>query len=721
MITSDPESAPAQPARRARAARARVPFRPELERTRIAAQLLVALVLAILAQLAVAENPAVIDGLLLFIVAAVVFVWALERDRSRPWPEAEQLPLPATAEPTRAPWRSLVRAPQLIALVGVLAVGAIAWMAFGGNRFTMTNVSLWLAALALFAGAFVEWPEVDLRAFYRRLTRPGDLVVRVSPTVLAVAGIVLVAIFFRFHDLDRTPFAMVSDHAEKLLDVNDILHGQLSVFFPRNTGREAFQFYLIAGTVELLDLPLGHTAMKIGTAAFGVFTIPWIYLLGKELFSRRVGLIAAALVAVSLWAEVVSRIGLRYPFTPAFGAPTLFFLVRGFKYNRRNDWLLCGLFLGLGLHTYTPFRVMPILLVALVVVKLLFDLARQRFGAAAVDRDPTAPAASETTSLTPAFWVNAVLAGILAALVFLPLGRFAVDQPSIFWLRALTRSSGIERDVAGIPVLTFLENNKNALLMFNYRGDVSFISNVPGDRAVDIVTGGLMVLGFAYVLWRLVRYRDRTSLYLLAMLFLLLFPSTSNTAFPIENPSVVRASGALAVVFFFAAMPLSLAATRLHGALSGLPRLAPYRTVAAALLVAVPLLIAARLNYDWFFYRYDTSYRATIGNEAEMGSVLRGFADSVGDLQHAYLVAAPFWVDARLVGITTGDVTWANVIETNQIANTARDRNSKLFLVNTNDSASLEKLREVFPSGSVNRYHSKIGRDFMVFLAPAQT
>ena len=38
---------------------------------------------------------------------------------------------------------------------------------------------------------------------------------------------------------------------EKLLDVNDVLHGQFSIFFPRNTGREAFQFYLIAATVKL--------------------------------------------------------------------------------------------------------------------------------------------------------------------------------------------------------------------------------------------------------------------------------------------------------------------------------------------------------------------------------------------------------------------------------------------------------------------------------------
>ncbi|NBQ62445.1 MAG: hypothetical protein EBU40_09215 [Proteobacteria bacterium] len=44
----------------------------------------------------------------------------------------------------------------------------------------------------------------------------------------------------------EVPREMTSDHAEKLLDVQDVLDGQYRIFFPRNTGREAMQFYLIA-------------------------------------------------------------------------------------------------------------------------------------------------------------------------------------------------------------------------------------------------------------------------------------------------------------------------------------------------------------------------------------------------------------------------------------------------------------------------------------------
>jgi hypothetical protein len=64
--------------------------------------------------------------------------------------------------------------------------------------------------------------------------------------MLLVLAVVVVIVFFRVYRLTEVPAEMVSDHAEKLLDVQAVLGGQTSIFFPRNTGREAFQFYLTA-------------------------------------------------------------------------------------------------------------------------------------------------------------------------------------------------------------------------------------------------------------------------------------------------------------------------------------------------------------------------------------------------------------------------------------------------------------------------------------------
>ena len=106
---------------------------------------------------------------------------------------------------------------------------------------------------------------------------------------------------------------MVSDHAEKLLDVWDVLHGQTSIFFPRNTGREAIQMYLTAGIIQLFHTGYTFLSLKIGTILAGLLTLPFIYLLGKELANRRVGLLALLFAGIGILAECHLARGAAFP------------------------------------------------------------------------------------------------------------------------------------------------------------------------------------------------------------------------------------------------------------------------------------------------------------------------------------------------------------------------------------------------------------------------
>ena len=76
------------------------------------------------------------------------------------------------------------------------------------------------------------------------------------------------------------------------------------------------------------------------------------------------------------------------------------------------------------------------------------------------------------------------------------------------------------------------------------------------------------------MLWRLVRNRDRRSLYPIIMLFFLLLPSTASIAFPVENPSFGRASAAVPIVCIIAAIPFALLLGRVVDALRNV---APHR------------------------------------------------------------------------------------------------------------------------------------------------
>ena len=78
----------------------------------------------------------------------------------------------------------------------------------------------------------------------------------ITPWTLVLLAVFALAIFFRFYRLNQVPGEMFSDHAEKLLDVGDLLNGQTKIFFERNTGREAFQFYLTALIIKLFHTGL---------------------------------------------------------------------------------------------------------------------------------------------------------------------------------------------------------------------------------------------------------------------------------------------------------------------------------------------------------------------------------------------------------------------------------------------------------------------------------
>ncbi len=154
----------------------------------------------------------------------------------------------------------------ILSLLFVLA----AFWTFKNNQLTFLNLSLWVLAVSLFI--FSVWEKSKKGNFKKP---------QIDLWIVIFILIIIVVAFFRLYQLDQIPGEMFSDHAEKLLDVADILKGQYSIFFPRNTGREAFQFYLTAIIIRLFGTGLTFISLKIGTALAGLLTLPFIYLLGR--------------------------------------------------------------------------------------------------------------------------------------------------------------------------------------------------------------------------------------------------------------------------------------------------------------------------------------------------------------------------------------------------------------------------------------------------------
>ena len=576
---------------------------------------------------------------------------------------------------------------------------AVLMVFFGGNHLNPVNLFLWAAALfyvvrMLWVDGAKRQPGRLLPAL-RNFLRNPHILVKVSGWHVLVFGAALIALFFRFYRLDSVPGEMFSDHAEKLLDVGDVLAGLTPIFFPRNTGREALQMYLTAAVALTFKTGLSFISLKIGTALAGFLTLPYIYKLGREVANRWVGLLALLMAGMAYWPNLISRIGLRFPLYPLFVAPVLFYLVRGIRTSNRNDMILAGIALGLGLHGYSPMRIVPFVILFLVGIYLLHSQARgKRLGVL----------------------VGVVVLAVLAFVVFLPLLRYMLDEPQMFGYRAFSRMGTTERPFPGPVWQIFLSNLWKAMIMFFWDNGGIWVHSVVGRPALDVFTAALLFLGMLLLLIRYVRQRNWIDLWLIVSIPLLMMPSILSLAFPDENPSLNRTGGAIIPVFVIAAIALEsfLAGLRAH-----------IRGTAGKVipvLLGIGLLAgSASQNYNLVFRQFDEQFMAGAWNTSEIGHIIRAFGESVGSPETAYVVPYPYWVDTRLVGINAGFPFKDYALWPENFAETLSDTRAKLFVLKPEDQESLEKLKTMYPDG-VSWLHrtQREGKDFVLLFVPMQ-
>lgn len=626
-----------------------------------------AFMLALLAQ-ALIEPP-----LRLGLVSVVIYLAAFSVAFWAYWSNEWHLPTLPSA------WR--VSDPltlRLIPLGLAILLAVIAFVDFGSGLFSAVNVSLWTISIFLLAyGFWVPAPQAKIEL-------PGNRWVWMG-LVVAAFGI---AAFFRLYQLDRVPIEPFSDHAEKIFDVYDITQGQTKVFFERNTGREAFQMYWTLLVANVFGTGLSFYSLKLGTVLLGVLTLPFIYMLGKEFGNKRVALFALFLFGVASWPNIISRIGLRFPLYPLFAAPTLLYLTRGLRTHNRNDFILAGIFLGLGLHGYSPSRIVPLLVLAAFGIYYLHARTKE-------DRQQAI------------FWLLLIV--IVSVFVFLPLLRYWIGHPDQFGYRAFTRLSSIETPLPGPAWQVFLSNMYNGLLMFNWDDGEIGTHSVTHRPALDLISGALFLMGVVFLLARYIRQRDWRDMLLLVSVPILILPSVLSLAFPGENPALNRAAGASVVVFVVAALALDGLVSSFGSGLK--------RKVVAYGLVGILFTGVAYFNYDLVFNQFSQSFAAAHWNSSELGKVITDFESKYGQTDTAWIVPYPYWVDTRLPGIWAGIPNRDFALWQDHLADSLNYPAPKMLIYWNADAETERILKELYPQGNVTRYTSAFpGKDFYIFL-----
>ncbi len=610
---------------------------------------------------------------LMLLGGAVVFAGALSSDLSSLIAAREE-PVVVDAETRSRRWSAL----RLLCL-GLSLICTIG--AFGlndNNEFSGRGVVAWFLAIGFFL--YVWWEPMKGGRRLRERFRLASHVSRAELLrALAVGSLVIVVVglaaFLRFYRLDWLPGDAGGIEADIGNDVREVVNGHFYIYFPRMI-QEGSMLYLPAALVKFFHVALDYNVLKITSALAGVVGVGLTYLMLKEAFSSRLtAFVGALFMAVSFWPVTISRIALTLAVAPAFAALAMLFLLRALKYNRINDFLLCGLVAGFGLHFYIGMRVLPFLISACLGVKLVTLLWRQRW--------------RESTALIG----RGLLLGVMLVIVFAPMARTWHDQPEYYMHMTRVRSQGsAANDFNALG--RFGHNLQNAVWMFNWRSDVSTLHNIPYRRSLDPVMGAFLLAGGAIAIGGWLFYRRGPFPYLLLGFIAFLLPSVLVLAFPGENPSAGRAAGVMPLTFGVVALPVSFVLSRIYRALS------PPAGLAVSSLLLVGLMVPVTIyNYNWYFDDYHASYVSSAGPSSCLADLIRKEKGSDPSLQMVYFVGVGGWVDGGGLKLMLGQPDWIADSQTDKDSLSKHARNS-LYVLNVDDSKSRSQLSSFFPGAS---------------------
>ncbi len=590
---------------------------------------------------------------------------------------------------------------------------ALLWINTSGNRIEPPFIVLWI--LSSFAWAMVfapaNWNAFEWLSQWIDRWRRNDWQHN-RWLLLAFALIMLLGISFRFTRLHSVPPEMTSDHVEKIQDAYSVYSGDYQIFFPNNGGREPLQMYLLSMLSTLPGLGFDFYTLKFLAVIESVLTLPLLFCMGRELlgggrsrFNTIVALLLTALVAASYWHVIISRQGLRIPLTPAVTAVLLIYLSRAMRQNKRGDYIKAALVLGFGLYTYQAVRMLPVL----IVIGLLFAIWMR----------------ADSWRERRRYLFHLAILVFVSLMVFLPMLHFWHDFPNLFWMRTSTRilgdelafaTSGEAMEAVRVNVTVFMRNLRDALLMYNWKGDIGWFNGAPQHPVLDTLTGAFLILGAAAWLAKMIKSRDPVVWFMPVALLVMLMPTVLSLAHPEANPSNSRALGSAPIVYLIAALPVAMMTLRLKRMIKGT------RGKAIAIVFAASVvLFANHQNSETYFNRYANAYIGPAFPHSEAGRIVRGFATSDGAIGNVWSVGFPYWWDYRALGIEAGYPLWHNDMHPlenlPQILSNAQQRNGPLrldpdrdllFLFNPADEETWQRLRGWFPSGramTIQSYH----------------
>jgi 4-amino-4-deoxy-L-arabinose transferase-like glycosyltransferase len=328
---------------------------------RVAAWLLLAaaLGLAILGQFYFFQRREYLwDGLVLHGLAALCFLlaWRLSKPGQRAVSPRQPSGLRAWLQARRTPAILLASGLFLSLVATILSRERLP------DQSTGDAVVLWgLAILAV--GLATVWPASWPPAWRRGWMRRWRGIRRETWLEMAtVAGLTVLALVLRVTALGRVPNTLGGDEAWLGLLARQVWRGELQNPFGVGYMSLPTLFYWpLSWSLWLVGN--GMAGLRLPAALVGTATVPFLYLLARDLWGRRTALLGAFFLTTYDYHIHYSRLGANNVWDPLFVVLTLWALDRGLtrEQARTRSFLAAGMAMGLGTYFYTSARLLPVL------------------------------------------------------------------------------------------------------------------------------------------------------------------------------------------------------------------------------------------------------------------------------------------------------------------------------------------------------------------------
>jgi dolichyl-phosphate-mannose-protein mannosyltransferase len=402
-------------------------------------------------------------------------------------------------------------------------------------------------------------------------------VAAVRRPLVFLALLVAAAFVLRRYASGSIPWGLNNDEGiEGLIACRFLAGERIAPFSSIGLSRETLFHVLLLPLFRALGP--GIAPLRLLSLMISLATLPILYLAGRKLFSERTGLLAAALLAVSPWHLLYSRTGLRNILLPAFVLAS----IAGFRIameRRTTRWfVILGAILGIGMYSYTSFRIVPVLLAAWAFLR--------RF----------------TAQERPLRWREAAAIGVPFAVLLLPQIAYAREHPAEIFTRGAyvlgqTPHASLPANVLySLLMPGFYPSRYGVMQSLYYFGDgVSLAYAAIGRFPETAVSAALMACGLVLAVMGVIRRRSEGEA------VLLMFLGGTVVTVGLAGPSLTRLIGNLPLFCLAGGRFLEELGGEVRSRFSA--RLG--RGVVAALLAAAGLLCC-----EQYFARAGTSRRA---------------------------------------------------------------------------------------------------------------